>query len=62
VKRKDVNELWDAGENLDKACEQCHRSYWYPGEDARFYQKLDRRMQEFREQSDRAGRTGKPQK
>ena len=30
VKRKDVNELWDAGENLDAACENCHRSYWYP--------------------------------
>ena len=28
VKRKDVNELWDVGENLDKACEACHRSYW----------------------------------
>ena len=26
VKRKDVNELWDAGENLDAACENCHRS------------------------------------
>jgi len=62
VKRKDVNELWDAGENLDKACEQCHRSYWYPGEDAKFYQKLDRRMQEFREQSNRPGRSGKPTK
>ena len=62
VKRKDVNELWDAGENLDKACEQCHRSYWYPGEDSKFYQKLDRRLQEFREQPSRPDRTGKPQK
>jgi len=34
--------LWDVGENLDKACEACHRSYWYPGEDAEFYQKLRR--------------------
>src|SRR5437870_744451 len=32
VRRKDVNELWDAGANLDQACENCHRSYWYPGE------------------------------
>src|SRR5262249_4806943 len=32
VKRKDVNELWDASENLDKACESCHIEYWYPGE------------------------------
>jgi len=51
VKRKDVDELWDAGENLDTACENCHRSYWYPGENAEFYQKLRRRMDEFREQS-----------
>jgi hypothetical protein len=29
VKRKDVAELWDAAENLDIACENCHRSYWY---------------------------------
>ena len=44
VKRKDVNELWDAGENLDVACENCHRSYWYPGETSEFYSKLDRRL------------------
>jgi hypothetical protein len=46
VKRRDVKELWDAGYNLDQACENCHRSYWYPGEDAQFYQNLDRRLQE----------------
>ena len=51
VKRKDVKELWDAGENLDAACESCHRSYWYPGENAEFYQQLRSRLQEFREQS-----------
>ena len=51
VKRKDVNELWDASENLDTACENCHRSYWYPGENAEFYQKLQRRLQEFHDQS-----------
>jgi hypothetical protein len=32
VKRRGVDELWDAGENLDVACEGCHRGYWYPGE------------------------------
>lgn len=32
VKRRDAEELWDAGENLDVACEGCHRGYWYPGE------------------------------
>ena len=41
VKRKDVAELWDAAENLDVACEGCHRSYWYPGETPEFYRKLD---------------------
>ena len=30
VKRRDTAELWDAGANLDQACESCHRSYWYP--------------------------------
>ena len=47
VKRKDAQELWDAGENLDIACESCHRSYWYPGETSRFYQRLDRRLREL---------------
>jgi len=41
VKRKNVAELWDAAENLDIACESCHRSYWYPGETPEFYRKLD---------------------
>src|SRR5215510_11213697 len=41
VKRKDIAELWDAGEHLDIACESCHRSYWYPGETPEFYRKLD---------------------
>ena len=47
VKRKDAQELWDAGENLDIACESCHRSYWYPGETSGFYQRLDRRLREL---------------
>jgi len=51
VKRKDVNELWNAGEDLDVACENCHRSYWYPGEDAEFYRRLRDRMEEFRDKS-----------
>lgn len=60
VKRKDVNELWDAGENLDKACEACHRSYWYPGEGAAFYKKLRERVEEFGRKSAADGAT--PQK
>jgi len=47
AKRKDAKELWDAGQNLDEACENCHKSYWYPGEDAKFYQRLNRRLQEY---------------
>jgi hypothetical protein len=46
VKRRDAKELWDASDNLDQACENCHRSYWYPGEDAHFYEKLNRRAAE----------------
>jgi hypothetical protein len=44
VRRKDVLELWDASENLEAACENCHRSYWYPGENAAFYSKLNQRL------------------
>jgi len=62
VKRKDVKELWDAGQNLDEACENCHKSYWYPGENAQFYQKLNRRLQEFHQPSSRSDRTAKPLK
>jgi hypothetical protein len=47
VNRKDVKELWDASENLDAACENCHRSYWYPKEDDQFYKKLDRQISEL---------------
>ena len=57
VKRKDVKELWDAGENLDQACENCHLEYWYPGEKA-FLKKLDRRLQEL--YGVHADRTRKP--
>ena len=43
VKRKDVNELWDASDNLDQACENCHLEFWYPGEKA-FLKKLDQKL------------------
>ena len=45
VKKKNVKELWDAGENLDQACESCHLIYWYPGDKA-LLKKLDRRLEE----------------
>ena len=53
VKRKDAKELWDAGENLDIACENCHRHYWYPGETSEFYRRLDRRLREHVSQGEK---------
>jgi len=50
VKKKNVAELWDAGENLDQACESCHIEYWYPGDKA-LLQKIDRRIQADYERS-----------
>ena len=47
VKTKNAAELWDASENLDVACEQCHSSYWYPKEDAQFYRTLDKRLRDM---------------
>jgi cytochrome c556 len=44
AKKKDTKELWEATENLDEACEACHRSYWYPKEDQTFYRQLDRQL------------------
>jgi cytochrome c556 len=58
VKTKKVDELWEAGDNLDQACESCHLQYWYPGDKA-LLQKLDRDIQERYEQSQRAGKTGR---
>src|SRR3954465_9063674 len=46
VKRKDVKELWDASDNLDQACENCHLEYWYPGEKA-FLKKLDEKLDDL---------------
>jgi hypothetical protein len=46
VKKKDVQELWDAAENLDEACENCHLEYWYPGQKA-LMEKLDKRLDDL---------------
>lgn len=32
VKAKNADALFDAGSRLDKACENCHLEYWYPGD------------------------------
>jgi cytochrome c556 len=34
VKKKDVDALFEAGSDLDEACETCHLEYWYPGDKA----------------------------
>ncbi|HUR32937.1 MAG TPA: hypothetical protein VM032_04025 [Vicinamibacterales bacterium] len=58
VKKKDVEGMWEAGEILDQACEACHRSYWYPGENAEFYERLRHRLDEFNQPA--TGHTVKP--
>ena len=47
VKKRNTKELWDASENLDEACESCHRSYWYPKEDSGFYRELDQKLHDL---------------
>jgi hypothetical protein len=32
VDKKDAQKLFDVGEDIDRACENCHRQYWYPNE------------------------------
>jgi hypothetical protein len=32
VDKKDAQKLFDIGEDIDRACENCHRAYWYPNE------------------------------
>jgi len=60
VKKRDAKELWDAGENLDQACESCHLIYWYPGDKA-LLEKLDRDLEKHsRRQGDGAPSRGTP--
>jgi hypothetical protein len=32
ARNKDVDALFDVGEEIDTACENCHLEYWYPNE------------------------------
>ena len=34
VKAKNSEQLFQAGTDLDRACESCHLDYWYPGDKA----------------------------
>ena len=58
VKNKKTDELWDAGDNLDQACETCHIQYWYPGDKA-LLEKIDKQIQERFERSRDGGRRGR---
>jgi hypothetical protein len=46
VKKRNTAELWDASDNLDRACEACHLQYWYPGDPA-LLEKVDRQLREL---------------
>jgi hypothetical protein len=46
VNKKDVKGLFDAGGDLDAACEACHLEFWYPGEKT-LLPKLRRRLEEI---------------
>jgi hypothetical protein len=46
VKTKKTDELWEAGDNLDQACESCHIQYWYPGDKA-LLEKVDRDLRKL---------------
>ena len=34
VKARNADRIFDAGTEIDKACESCHLEYWYPGDRA----------------------------
>src|SRR5262245_4217567 len=54
VKKKDTNALWQAGGDLDEACEACHLEYWYPGDRATV-----EREKKFRARFEKPGRESK---
>jgi len=55
VKKKNAEEMWEAGDNLDQACESCHIQYWYPGDKA-LLEKVDRSLRELNERTPASGR------
>jgi hypothetical protein len=46
VKKKDVDALWAAADDLDEACETCHLEYWYPGQKA-LLMKADKQLRDL---------------
>jgi len=59
VEKKDTSELWDASDNLDEACENCHVNYWYPHE-GELFKKLDRRLVELYGRDNKPGQPARP--
>ena len=46
VKKKDANALWQAAEDIDTACENCHLEYWYPNQ-TKLISRLNKRLDEL---------------
>ena len=58
VKKKDAEALWDACDDLDTACENCHLEYWYPGQRVSLG-KADQRLDELYGREHKAGADAK---
>ena len=52
VKRKDTIALDDAARKLDRACENCHLEYWYPG-DRKILERLRKEIEDERSTASR---------
>ena len=59
VKNRKTDELWEAGDNLDQACESCHVQYWYPGDPA-LLERIDRGLKQLNEHTPPNVPGGKP--
>jgi hypothetical protein len=57
VKKRNTEELWEAGDNLDQACEACHIQYWYPGDKA-LLERVDRGLLELNAHTPAPDKTG----
>jgi len=44
VKARDTDKLFQAGSDIDRACEACHLEYWYPGDKAAVLQDRNSRV------------------
>jgi hypothetical protein len=46
IERRDTEELWDVGENLYIACQNCHYDYWYPAQ-RELLKSLEEKVRQF---------------